>query len=274
MMPPNWGKIPDKPICRECACVEFGEDMVCLGCGEPLVVRPYPKKSAIHIIAAEKWGNHWPKDYENRCFLCGWKYRKTIDSLIPKDLEEYMAAGIRASRPEANRLSEIICPGRTLSERLKIIIGILATTGENALFKVSANKKYVKLAKNYKEKTLSFCRKCAEEDAIPKPAEVPVPTSVNLTKSLASTMIESKSMLKSIPIGKGPIDSSKLIDSTKTAKEFFSTSPNPKKNDNDWNWEDNNEDWLEEESNEENEYKEYEEENNKDETSCDDWGNW
>lgn len=252
MMPSDWGNVPEKPICRTCGCVEFGEDYICLGCGEPLVVRPYPKKAPITIIAAKKWGNHWPADYKKRCFLCGWKYRKKLDSLAPTDPTDLMAAGIWAEQDPAKKLMKIICPGRKLSQRYKAIIAILSQSNENALFPVSANTKYFKLAKEFEGKSLSFCRHCAEKEAAPVPAEIQKPTAVNLAETMADSMTKEVSSPRPTPPSYEPISSSQEQAWEQASHLKIEVGPSPKAEssnqesyDEEWS---EDEDWLEEEA--------------------------
>lgn len=187
--PPHWKSNRDKPMCRICGCIEFSDDLICQGCDEPLVVLPFKKHQVLKLIAADKWGNHLPKDYKNRCFLCGWKSRVSIFSLIPKDPTDLMAADMWGTLPDAKQLTQLICGSRPISDRMIPIFGILAHTGDNAIFKVQANKKYKELASKYKEgENFSFCRKCAEEEAKPIPAEPPPLESISLEESMASAM--------------------------------------------------------------------------------------
>jgi hypothetical protein len=139
------------------------------------------------MIAAEKWSKiHWPKDYEARCFICGWKSRKTLDSFIPTSPEDLMAAGIWGTTPQAAQLTKAICLNRVVSDRMKTIFGVLSHTGENALFPITANKEFASIAAKYIGKKLSFCRVCAEQTAKPLPVEAERP--IDLAEAMAAEM--------------------------------------------------------------------------------------
>lgn len=235
--PPHWESNREKPMCRECGCVEFSDDMICVGCGEPLVVRPFKKVPVLRLIAADKWGNHYPKDYNTRCFLCGWKARATLFSIIPKDPADLMAADIWGTLPDARHLAKVICEGRTISDRMSTVFGMLAHTGANAIFKVSANKKYKELASKYKDgEHFSFCRKCAEEEAKEAPSELPPPNAVSLTESMASAMgsVKSKPILPSAPLPKPPTPAMERRDA------LLPKSRRIGQNDGDWGMDDDN----------------------------------
>lgn len=179
-IPAQWiTNNPNDPTCKGCGSKEFNEIGECKTCGKILII--YSENTNIkttkmtrkQITAAEKWHNtRIPKDYQNRCAICGNKLEK------PKDIYESKTISIMVTmylkqQPQYKQAVEIAKEVynkiKIKEKEIQLITKALIHKQNIILPAKNVEKIYSKISKFLKEDTKpSVCLTCLNSNGIGK----------------------------------------------------------------------------------------------------------